>query len=71
MKAFYGTGENAVKTQLWIAISVYLPVRHRQKTPRYSRLALHFAASPLSYHVRENPHFTVTSEEGLHKSEAN
>ena len=26
IKAFYGTSENAVKTQLWIAVSVYLLV---------------------------------------------
>ncbi len=26
IKAFYGTGENAVKTQLWIAVSVYVLV---------------------------------------------
>jgi hypothetical protein len=26
IKAFYGTSENAVKTQIWIAISVYIPV---------------------------------------------
>jgi hypothetical protein len=26
IKAFFGTSENAVKTQLWIAISVYLLV---------------------------------------------
>ncbi len=26
VKAFYGTSENAVKTQVWIAISVYLLV---------------------------------------------
>ena len=26
IKAFYGTSRNAVKTQLWIAISVYVPV---------------------------------------------
>jgi len=26
IKAFYGTSENAVKTQIWIAISVYVPV---------------------------------------------
>ena len=26
IKAFYGTGENAVKTQIWIAVSVYLLV---------------------------------------------
>src|SRR5207253_7920206 len=26
MKAFYGTSENAVKTQIWIAVSVYVLV---------------------------------------------
>ena len=26
IKAFYGTSENAVKTQIWIAASVYVPV---------------------------------------------
>jgi len=26
IKAFYGTGENAVKTQIWIAVSVYILV---------------------------------------------
>jgi hypothetical protein len=26
IKAFYGTSENAVKTQIWIAVSVYLLV---------------------------------------------
>jgi hypothetical protein len=25
-EAFYGTSENAVKTQIWIAVSIYLPV---------------------------------------------
>jgi len=26
IKAFYGTSENAVKTQIWIAVSVYVQV---------------------------------------------
>ena len=26
IKAFYGTSENAVKTQIWIAVSVYILV---------------------------------------------
>jgi hypothetical protein len=26
IKAFYGTSENAVKTQIWIAVSIYLLV---------------------------------------------
>ena len=26
IKAFYGTSENAVKTQIWIAVSIYVLV---------------------------------------------
>jgi len=26
IKAFFGTSQNAVKTQIWIAVSVYVPV---------------------------------------------
>ena len=69
IKAFYGTSENAVKTQIWIAISVYLLVAIVKKRLESARLALHFAASPLGYSVRENAHFTGTSAEGLHKSQ--
>ena len=29
VKQFYGTSENAVKTQIWIAVSVYELVAHR------------------------------------------
>jgi Transposase DDE domain/Domain of unknown function (DUF4372) len=36
IKAFYGTGENAVKTQIWIAVSVYVLVAVVRK-----RLGLH------------------------------
>jgi hypothetical protein len=32
IKAFYGTSENAVKTQAWIAISVYVLVAIVKKT---------------------------------------
>jgi hypothetical protein len=71
IKAFYGTSENAVKTQLWIAISVYLLVAIVKKTPRSSRLTLHVATDSLSYYVRENAHFTGTSAERLHKSTTN
>ena len=33
IKAFFGTSENAVKTQVWIAISVYVLVAIVQKAP--------------------------------------
>ena len=36
IKAFYGTSENAVKTQIWIALSVYVLVAIVKK-----RLGLH------------------------------
>jgi IS4 transposase len=34
IKAFYGTSENAVKTQIWIAISVYVIVAILKKQLR-------------------------------------
>jgi len=37
IKAFYGTSENAVKTQIWIAISVYLLVAIIKKQLRIER----------------------------------
>ena len=40
IKQFYGTSENAVKTQIW-GLGLR-PRRHRQEAPRPGRLALHF-----------------------------
>jgi IS4 transposase len=37
IKAFYGTTENAVKTQIWIAISVYVLVAIVKKTLKLNR----------------------------------
>jgi IS4 transposase len=37
IKAFYGTTENAVKTQIWIAISVYVLVAIVKKTLNLDR----------------------------------
>ncbi len=37
IKAFYGTSENAVKTQIWIAISVYLLVAILKKELKIDR----------------------------------
>jgi mRNA degradation ribonuclease J1/J2 len=37
IKAFYGTSENAVKTQIWIAISVYVLVAIIKKKLRIER----------------------------------
>jgi len=40
IKLFYGTSENAVKTQIWIATSVYVLVAIIKKT-QYSTQSLH------------------------------
>ena len=37
IKAFYGTSENAVKTQIWVAISVYVLVAVLKKELRFDR----------------------------------
>ena len=60
IKQFYGTSENAVKTQIWIAVSVYVLVAHRQEAPRPGRLALHFVTDPLGDPLRENAHTSST-----------
>src|SRR5580693_3087109 len=54
IKQFYGTSENAVKTQIWIAVSVYCPGRHRQEAPRPGRFALHIATDFFGHPLREN-----------------
>lgn len=42
IKSFFGTSENAVKTQIWIAISVYVLVAIIKKKVSYRYLTLHF-----------------------------
>ena len=59
IKQFYGTSENAVKTQIWIAVSVYVLVAS-QEAPRPGRLALHFVTDPLGDPLRENAHTSST-----------
>ena len=59
IKQFYGTSENAVKTQIWIAVSVYVLVAIVKKrldwTPR-STLCYRSSRDPL----RENAHTSST-----------
>ena len=47
IKRFYGTSENAVKTQIWIAVSVYRAGCDRQEAAGPGGVALHIAAGPL------------------------
>ena len=69
IKAFYGTRENAVKTQIWIAISVYVLVAIVKKELGVQR-SLHeilqilsvllFVKKPIFQALSQHP--TLTSE---------
>jgi len=48
IKAFYGTSENAVKTQIWIAVSVYVLVAIVKKNLRLNDLSLYTILQILS-----------------------
>ena len=62
IKAFYGTSDNAVKTQVWIAISVYVLVAIVKKELRIDR-SLYEILQILSLTLFEKtPLFTVLSE---------
>lgn len=62
IKAFYGTSENAVKTQIWIAISVYVLVAIIKKQLRL-KLSLYTILQILSVTLLEKePMFQLLSE---------
>ena len=48
IKQFYGISENAVKTQIWIAVSVYVLVAIVTTTPA-GGVALHIATGPFGH----------------------
>ena len=62
IKAFYGTTENAVKTQIWIAISVYVLVAIIKKNLETGPEPLHNFTDFERHSFRENAHFTGTLE---------
>lgn len=55
IKAFYGTTENAVKTQIWIAASVYLLVAIIKKDCNCPRLSTLFSRCSRSLSSRKCP----------------
>lgn len=57
IKAFYGTSENAVKTQIWIAVSVYILVAIVKKQLR-SELSLYTILQILSVTLFEKDHIS-------------
>lgn len=67
IKAFYGTSENAVKTQIWIAISVYVLVAIVKKELKLER-SLHEILQVLSVTLFEKtPLFQALSQESTNK----
>ena len=54
IKQFYGTSENAVKTQIWIAVSVYVLVAIVRKAAQAGGVALHIAAGLFGHSIRKN-----------------
>ena len=58
IKRFYGTSENAVKTQIWIAVSVYVLVAIVKKRLNLEASLLHFAPDTFADPLRENAHST-------------
>ena len=69
IKAFYGTSRNAVKTQVWIAVSVYVLVAIVKKELKLER-SLYEILQILSVALFEKtPIFQALSTHNLHKSE--
>ena len=65
IKAFYGTSENAVKTQIWIAVSVDVLVAIVRKRLGIEGGLYQILPDSQPNPVPENPHFTGTSRDGL------
>ena len=53
IKAFFGTSENAVKTQIWIAVSVYVLVAIVNKRLRFPTASTKFYRSSASRSSRK------------------
>ena len=58
IKKFYGTSENAVKTQVWIAVSVYVLVAIVRKRLGLGGESLPNPTNSQRHPIRENAHFT-------------
>jgi hypothetical protein len=68
IKAFYGTSENAVKTQIWIAISVYVLVAIVKKQMRLDDLNLYTILQILSLTLFEKMPLLQLLESAKHKN---
>ncbi len=57
IKAFYGTRENAVKTQVWVAVSVYVLVAILKKHCALESESVYDSANSQHLCFRKNPDF--------------
>jgi hypothetical protein len=51
---FFGTSENAVKTQVWIAVARVRFGRHRSQAPQSGAILARNVTDPQRYAIREN-----------------
>src|SRR5207248_5457758 len=61
IKAFYGTNQNAVKTQIWIAVSVYVLVAIVRKRLGLAASLYQALTDSERHALRENTHFMRSS----------
>jgi IS4 transposase len=54
IERFYGTTESAVKTQIWIAVSVYVLVADRAQMGQSGGASLHISAGDFGDDIRKN-----------------
>ena len=67
IKAFYGNSVNAVKTQVWIAISVYVLVAILKQGAEARPQPHRNPPNPERDSFRENPHFSGTFDDFCHQ----
>ena len=68
VKSFYGTSENAIKTQIWIAITMYLLVAIVKKQARIS-LSIYTFLQILSVSIFEQVHILQLVKNQVYKKE--
>ncbi len=67
IKSFYGTSENAVKTQIWIAISIYVLIAIVKKQLKIN-LSLYTFLQIMSISVFEKAHILQLVRENIYKN---
>jgi hypothetical protein len=66
IKSFYGTSQNAVKTQVWIAVSGLCAGGHHPQAVELDRKPLHNSTDFKCHRLQPNPFKSTTYTHGLH-----